>query len=93
MTLISPAKRPVLYWLIYAISTLSSYISFTGDPDTLDRREPLMQAIDSINTKHGLRLVRHATEGMSEHRWYGKREKRSPSHTSSWSDIPAVRAS
>lgn len=61
-----------------------------GRSDELERREGLMRAVDSINARYGLRMVTHATEGLSAHRWHSKREKRSPAYTSSWHELPVV---
>ena len=64
---------------------------FADGPKKLDRQVDLMTAVDSINKKFGTRLVRHASEHSNLKNWHSKREKRSPSYTTSWLELPVVK--
>lgn len=56
-----------------------------------DRSRNLMAAIDTINNRYGVRLVKHATEGLGTD-WRSKREMRSPNYTGNWRELPIARA-
>ncbi len=61
--------------------------------DTKDRAASarLMQAIDTIRSRMGRGHVRYAAEGFGQP-WQTKFEKRSPRYSTSWDDLPVVRA-
>ncbi|MFP4285204.1 MAG: Y-family DNA polymerase [Desulfovermiculus sp.] len=51
----------------------------------------LMQAMDRINARYGKNTVQYACAGL-EKKWEMRREKMSPEFTTSWEDIPGVKA-
>jgi DNA polymerase V len=53
--------------------------------------EQLMQAMDEINESMGRGTLRLAAEGVQKG-WTMKREMKSPSYLSDWTEIPVVRA-
>lgn len=55
-----------------------------------DKHTNLMQALDSVNKKHG-RVMYIAAEGMKKN-WYMKSSHQSPLYTTSWKSIPIVAA-
>jgi len=55
------------------------------------RNHALMAAVDEINSKYGVRLIKHATEGLGKD-WRSKREMRSPNYTGNWHELPKVKA-
>ena len=60
-------------------------------PEHVVRDASLMQAMDSINQKYGRRTVHSAASGgnnSGKSTWSMRRDKKSPSWTTRWSDIP-----
>lgn len=59
--------------------------------DTIDRsrHDQIMKAVDSINDKYGREIIRTAVQGLGG-RWKLRREKLSPSYTTSWNDIITI---
>jgi DNA polymerase V len=55
------------------------------------RSEALMTALDAVNAKHGRRTLQYAAEGLQKP-WYMRQNLKSPAWTTSWDDIPTVRA-
>jgi DNA polymerase V len=55
-----------------------------------DKRGKLMQAIDSLNRRHGRDTVQYASSGIKK-KWQMKRAQLSPSYTTRWKDIPKVK--
>ncbi|HVI69372.1 MAG TPA: Y-family DNA polymerase [Magnetospirillaceae bacterium] len=66
-------------------------LTFTDKPANIDRRVHLMNTIDTLNTRYNTRLVRHASEHVETARWHSKRQLRSQSYTTKWSELRAVR--
>lgn len=64
---------------------------FVDRPQLSDKSRQLMRAVDAINERYGTRLIQHATETLSKD-WHSKRTKRSPSYTTSWHELAAVKA-
>jgi DNA polymerase V len=61
------------------------------DPE--DRESmPLMETIDKINKAWGRDTIRFAVEGLQKS-WQMKQSHKSPSYTTSWAEIPEVKAS
>lgn len=56
------------------------------------RAKPLMAALDRINNRWGRETVRYAAAGFTRD-WKNRQEKKSPAYTTSWQDLPVVRAS
>lgn len=55
------------------------------------RNKRLMQEIDSINHKWGKETLKYASTGTNR-TWKMKREKKSPSYTTRWQDLPIAEA-
>ncbi len=58
--------------------------------EALERTEQLMSIFDRINQKFGKSTIRLAAEGYSK-QWAMRRQLKSPSYTTRWSDLPKVR--
>lgn len=56
-----------------------------------DRYRRLMQTIDQINRQMGARTIQFAATGLQK-RWAMRRAHRSPKYTTTWSDLPIVKA-
>ena len=56
------------------------------------RVEELERALDRLNDHMGALPLRYAAEGFTK-RWRARFERRSPAYTTSWRDLPVVRAS
>jgi DNA polymerase V len=54
-------------------------------------REPLMATVDKINRKWGRDTVQFAAAGTSK-KWQMRQSFKSPAYTTSWGEIPIVRA-
>jgi DNA polymerase V len=50
-----------------------------------------MAAFDAVNRKHGKGTLHYAAEDIS-HAWYPRRAMQSPHYTSSWNELPLVKA-
>lgn len=59
---------------------------------TTGRNTGLMTTLDTINSRYGRGTLRLAAEGMAKP-WQMRRERMSPRYTTSWEQIPNVRAS
>ncbi len=58
-----------------------------------DRKEkPLMAALDTINEKWGRYTIQHGVAGFDKP-WKNKQLKKSPAFTTSWKELPIVKAS
>lgn len=66
-------------------------LSLLADNTNLERKERLMQTLDSLNRMHGRRAIRFAAEGLRTQLWTGKRELQSPRYTTHWNDLFTVR--
>jgi DNA polymerase V len=65
-------------------------LTFDSNPAALERNAALMQVIDDINQRFGLRLVRHASEHIENQKWRSKRDMRSPAYTTNWRELKQV---
>lgn len=67
-------------------------LSWLGDaPSRLDQQTDLMRAVDQLNKKFGVRMVRHASEHPERTQWHSRHDRRSPGYTTSWHGLRAVR--
>ena len=53
---------------------------------------PLMETVDRINQAWGRNTIRFAVEGLKQS-WQMKQSHKSPAYTTSWAEIPVVKAS
>ncbi|MDR1080484.1 MAG: Y-family DNA polymerase [Deltaproteobacteria bacterium] len=60
--------------------------------DTAPRSDILMNAVDTINAKHGKGTIRMLSEGRQAHFWSMRRGRISPVSTTDWSGLPSVKA-
>ncbi len=58
--------------------------------ETHDRMRTRMEAIDTINTKHGRGKIYYAAEGLGIG-WQPKHQIRSPRYVSNWNELPKAR--
>ncbi len=56
-----------------------------------EKSAPLMQAMDKINRKYGRFVVAPAAMGLQT-RWATKFEKKSPSYTTKYAELPLAKA-
>ena len=54
-------------------------------------RQPLMDTLDKINRKWGRNTVQFAAAGVKK-AWQMRQSFKSPAYTTSWGEIPVVRA-
>ncbi|BDC34875.1 umuC protein [Candidatus Dependentiae bacterium Noda2021] len=54
------------------------------------KKEHLMSAVDSINSKWGKKTVFYAAAGINQ-QWWAKSLKRTPCYTTSWQELPKVK--
>ena len=64
---------------------------FSDPTDTSEKKELLMDAIDTINQRYGLGAVTGASQKQGG-RWQPKSENKTPSYTTEWDDIPIAHA-
>ena len=62
-----------------------------ANDELLAKKDQLMTVFDAINHRYGKRLIKLAAEGYSRP-WATLCERRSPCYTTSWNDLPIVRA-
>ncbi|WP_041655996.1 Y-family DNA polymerase [Azoarcus sp. KH32C] len=62
-----------------------------SNPAAAEQSEAVMRAMDSINAKWGRGTLRSSAEGMVKG-WQMRRGNLSPAYTTSWEDVPCVRA-
>ncbi|NMF96172.1 translesion error-prone DNA polymerase V subunit UmuC [Aromatoleum toluolicum] len=60
-------------------------------PAVDEQSEALMRALDAINAKWGRGTLRSSAEGITK-TWQMRRGNLSPAYTTSWEDVPCVRA-
>jgi DNA polymerase V len=61
------------------------------DQQDRERSSKLMRALDRLNDHMGTGTLRFAAEGITK-RWQARFERRSPSYTTNWRDLPIARA-
>ncbi|PKN41005.1 MAG: SOS mutagenesis and repair protein UmuC [Deltaproteobacteria bacterium HGW-Deltaproteobacteria-18] len=66
-----------------------SFLEPHGEEKT--RRDALMLAMDRINTVHGRGTLTLAASGQGKKEWHMRQERRSPSYTTSWAELPVAR--
>ena len=81
------AKAGIMLGELVPATTIQQDLFSTIQPDTKSAR--LMQAMDLINRKMGKESLKVASEGFKRP-WKMKQENKSPSYTTSWSDILKV---
>jgi nucleotidyltransferase/DNA polymerase involved in DNA repair len=52
----------------------------------------LMAALDTVNAKWGRCTIQHAAAGFDKP-WKNRQQKKSPAYTTSWQELPVVKAS
>lgn len=62
-----------------------------GGMEGLDKKTALMKAVDGLNQKYNVRLVRHGSEHLELTGWHSKRQRRSPAYTTDWRDLPVIK--
>ena len=65
-----------------------SFLEPHGEEKT--RRDRLMRVMDRINTVHGRGTLTLAASGLGKKEWHMRQERRSPSYTTSWAELPVV---
>ena len=50
-----------------------------------------MRVMDRINTVHGRGTLTLAASGLGKKQWHMRQERRSPSYTTSWTELPVAR--
>jgi len=55
------------------------------------KRDALMRVMDRINTVHGRGTLTLAASGLGKKEWHMRQERRSPSYTTSWAELPVAR--
>lgn len=58
----------------------------------INQSEQIMKIMGSVNKKYGERTLRLAAEGFNKS-WSMKRQLKSPNYTTSWAELPLVKAS
>lgn len=66
-------------------------LSMFSDETRRDERTSLMASIDQLNKRYG-HVIFHASEKLTDDSWRSKHELRSPRYTTSWADVPRLRA-
>lgn len=66
-------------------------LSMLTDESRRDERLQLMHSVDYLNKKYG-HILYHAAEKMASSDWHSKHDLRSPRYTTSWTEIPSIRA-
>lgn len=56
------------------------------------RNKRLLQEIDAINDKWGKNTITYASSGTNKTLWKMRREKKTPSYTTRWQDLPVAEA-
>ncbi len=86
-TNLSYHKAEVSLYNLTLAARVQTDVFGTVDAGKLDRETARMQALDTINAKHGTGSLRLAAETLSD-RWQPRRSMLSPRYTSEWSHIP-----
>lgn len=55
------------------------------------RNKPLMKALDRINNRWGRDVLRYGSSGLARE-WSMKQTRKSPAYTTSWAELPEVKA-
>lgn len=65
------------------------HLSLLDEPESFQNSEKVMAVLDAINKKFGRSTLHLAAEGFLKP-WAMKREMKSPSYTTQWSELPLV---
>ncbi len=84
--------QKVMILLLDIVDRESWQLSLTAPVANRDKKADLMQSIDELNTRYGLGTVWHAAEDKSRAGWQSKHARRSQRYTTSWSELPRVKA-
>jgi DNA polymerase V len=66
-----------------------SFLEPHGEEKT--SRDRLMRVMDRVNTVHGRGTLTLAASGLGKKEWHMRQERRSPSYTTSWAELPVAR--
>lgn len=66
-----------------------SFLEPRGEEKT--RRDALMRVLDRVNTAYGRGTLTLAASGLGRKEWHMRQERRSPSYTTSWAELPVAR--
>lgn len=87
-----PYKKCGIYLLDLRDSAAQQYDLFTEiSEEERIQTEKTMQIIEAINGKYKSKTIHLAIEGVTK-RWQMKKEYRTPSYTTQWTDLPIVYA-
>ncbi|MGJ0483985.1 MAG: Y-family DNA polymerase [Methylomicrobium sp.] len=65
-------------------------VLFAEEMEETGRSARLMETVDRINRAYGLRTLRFASEGLSEH-WHMRQQLKSPSYTTNWRELVSAK--
>ncbi len=82
-------KADVLLYDFVPDTSLQTDLFGTVNIGADSRSQSRMQALDSLNVKHGKGTIRFAAENLSA-AWQPRKKLSSPRYTSAWSDLPEV---
>jgi DNA polymerase V len=83
-------KAEVLLYDFVPEAGLQTDLLGTVDVEMDAKSHRKMQAVDSINLRHGKGTLKYAAEALSQ-AWQPRKNLVSPRYTSAWSDLPEVR--
>lgn len=66
-------------------------LSLMSEHTERDERLDLMKAMDIINKRYGS-VIWHASEKPKDANWHSKQDSKSPRRTTSWKELPALKA-
>ena len=84
--------QKVMVLLLDIIDREAWQLSLTEPVADRDKKASLMQSVDELNKRYGLGTVWHAAEDKSHAGWQSKHARRSQRYTTSWSELPIVKA-
>jgi DNA polymerase V len=84
-------KTEVTLWDLVPDTGLQTDVFGAVNPAVYTHSTALMAAFDAVNRKHGKGTLHYAAEDIS-HAWYPRRAMQSPHYTSSWNELPLVKA-
>lgn len=70
-------------------SSASKQYSLEDDVASIAKDTNLMRVLDRLNVSYGRDTLKYASTGMSRD-WLMKRERKSPSYTTNWSEILTI---
>lgn len=84
-------KAEVTLWDLQPSNPLQTDVFGFVSPEQHEHSTALMQAIDHINERYGHHIIRYAAENLS-HAWRPRCKQMSPHYTTSWSELPGIKA-